>query len=176
MLWVAATKLSWPRANGTKNMSYQRPLVATAERGSCLISFLMGKNAQHLDIQEELDFLKLNARQQWPISDLNWGFQQRLWCFEIIACIFDGTFSDFHVSKSLPWFIFKNLPLCFQSCRPTRDHLGRSTGIPNPAWHPLKVVPRVDQTTGSAIHPQPTLPPDCLLGINTEPTTSIGHG
>ena len=46
----------------------------------------------------------------------------------------------------------------FQSCLPTGDHiLGRSTGISNPAWHLLQVVPMVDQTTGS-VHPQPTLP------------------
>ena len=39
--------------------------------------------------------------------------------------------------------------LYFQSCWPTRDHIGRSTGISNPAWHLPQVVPRVDQTTGS---------------------------
>ena len=39
----------------------------------------------------------------------------------------------------------------------TRDHIGRSIGISNPAWHLPQVVPRVDQTTGS-VHPQPTLP------------------
>ena len=32
----------------------------------------------------------------------------------------------------------------FQSCWPTRDHLGRSTGISNPVWHLPQVVPRVD--------------------------------
>ena len=37
----------------------------------------------------------------------------------------------------------------FQSCWPTRDHIGRSTGISNPAWHLPQVVPRVVQTTGS---------------------------
>ena len=45
----------------------------------------------------------------------------------------------------------------FQSCWPTRDHIGRSTRNSNPAWHLPQVVPRVYQTTGS-MHPQPTLP------------------
>ena len=60
----------------------------------------------------------------------------------------------------------------FQSCWPTRDHIGRSTRISNPAWHLPQVVPRVVQTTGS-VHPQPILP-NCQLCINTDPTTSIG--
>ena len=37
----------------------------------------------------------------------------------------------------------------FQSCWATRDHIGRPTGISNPAWHLPQVVPRVVQTTGS---------------------------
>ena len=45
----------------------------------------------------------------------------------------------------------------YQSCWPTRGHIGRSTGISNPAWHLPQVVPRVVQITGS-VHPQPTLP------------------
>ena len=61
----------------------------------------------------------------------------------------------------------------FQSCWPTRDHIGRPTGISNLAWHLPQVVPRVVQTTGS-VHPQPILP-NCLLCIYTEPTTSIGR-
>ena len=69
-------------------------------------------------------------------------------------------------SKFLYW-------LFFQSCWPTRDHIGRSTGISNPAWHLPQVVPRVVQTTGS-VHPQPILA-NCQLCINTEPTTSIGR-
>ena len=36
----------------------------------------------------------------------------------------------------------------FQSCWPTRDHIGRSTGISNPAWHLPQVVSRVHQTIG----------------------------
>ena len=40
----------------------------------------------------------------------------------------------------------------FQSCWPTRDHIGRPTGISNPAWHLPQVVPRVVPTTGS-VHP-----------------------
>ena len=48
-------------------------------------------------------------------------------------------------------------PAFFQSCCPTRDHVGRSTVISNPAWHLPQVAPRVDETTGS-VHPQPTLP------------------
>ena len=56
---------------------------------------------------------------------------------------------------------------------PTRDHIWRSTGISNPAWHLAQMALRVDQTTGS-VHPQPTLP-NCQLCINTEPTTSIGR-
>ena len=47
--------------------------------------------------------------------------------------------------------------LSFQSCWPPRDHIERSTGISNPAWHLPQVVPRVFQTTGS-VHPQPILP------------------
>ena len=39
-------------------------------------------------------------------------------------------------------FVTKNF---FQSCWPTRDHIARSTGISNPAWHLPQVVPRVDQ-------------------------------
>ena len=54
-------------------------------------------------------------------------------------------------------FNHKHTGLFFQSCWPTRDHIGRSTGISNPAWHLPQVVPKVDQTTGS-VHPQPTLP------------------
>ena len=60
-----------------------------------------------------------------------------------------------------------------KSCWPMRDHIGRSTGISNPAWHLPQVVPRVVQTTGSE-HPQPILP-NCQLCINTEPTSSIGR-
>ena len=56
--------------------------------------------------------------------------------------------------------------LFFLSCWPTRDHIGRSTGISNPAWH-------LPQAIGS-VHPQPSLP-NCQLCINTEPTTSIGR-
>ena len=63
--------------------------------------------------------------------------------------------------------------LFFQSCWLTRDHIGRPTGISNPAWYLPQVVPRVVQTTGS-VHPQPILP-NCQLCINTEPTTSIGR-
>ena len=45
----------------------------------------------------------------------------------------------------------------FNPADPRGDHIGRSTGISNPAWHLPQVVPRVDQTTGS-VPPQPTLP------------------
>ena len=48
-----------------------------------------------------------------------------------------------------PWVLADSEILFFQSCWPTRDHIGRSTGISNPAWHLPQVVPRVDQTTGS---------------------------
>ena len=76
--------------------------------------------------------------------------------------------------RSLDYFDGLNCDFFFfQSCWPTRDHIGRSTGISNPAWHLPRVVPRVVQTTGS-VHPQPILP-NCQLCINTEPTTSIGR-
>ena len=73
-------------------------------------------------------------------------------------------------SVKLTLFVFWKIPfyarqfltrykakLFFQSCWPTRDHIGRSTRNSNPAWHLPQVVPRVVQTTGS-VHPQPTLP------------------
>ena len=73
------------------------------------------------------------------------------------------------IYKKKPWAQW----LFFQSCWPTRSHIGRSTGISNPAWHLPQVVPRVVQTTGS-VHPQPILP-NCQLCISTEPTNSIGR-
>ena len=51
------------------------------------------------------------------------------------------------------------------------DHIGRSTRSSNALMtSSAGTVPRVVQTTGS-MHPQPTLS-NCLLCINTEPTTS----
>ena len=57
------------------------------------------------------------------------------------------------------WFKIELLYLLFflSSCWSTRDHIGRSPGIPTQLWHLLQVVPSVVPTTGS-VHPQPTLP------------------
>ena len=71
-----------------------------------------------------------------------------------------STYDDLLSKLLLPCYPICNLIVCgidnhllfFQSCWPTRDHKGRSTGISNPAWHLPQVVPRVVQTTGS-VHP-----------------------
>ena len=52
----------------------------------------------------------------------------------------------------------------FQPCWSTRDHIGRSIGISNPAWHFLQVRCQ-GQTTLGSIHTQPTLN-NCYLSIN----------
>ena len=55
-----------------------------------------------------------------------------------------------------------------------RSHPGRSTRNSNPVMtSSVGPVPKVDQNT-SSVHPPPRLP-NCLLCINTEPATSIGH-
>ena len=43
------------------------------------------------------------------------------------------------------WFVkqFRSFSIFLPSCWPTRDHIGRITGISNPAWHLLQVVPRL---------------------------------
>ena len=104
---------------------------------------------------------KTNAWNFFPV--FSWFLQHVPYNYVINFCSLSSHllfasigFSRCSCADNWPCVVYPYL-FIFQSCWPTKDHIGRATGISNPAWHLPQVVPRVDQTIDS-VHPQPTQP------------------
>ena len=80
-------------------------------------------------------------------SNCGWKFDQ----WHIFTTTTTTTAAAFLIGS-----IHHGMYVFFQSCWPTRDHIGRSTGISNPAWH----LPQV--RCQGLFRPQVPCTPTCL--------------